>query len=119
MATRQAAIRLTLNSSSFQAEMRSLTGRAAASGRMMGRAMSAPLSAGLNSAKRSLAEFGSSLKNTIKGYGTLAGTIATGLLTKDALELQGVYRNLAFDVAKLNGEAMTWQDVQKDVDTAT
>jgi hypothetical protein len=119
MATRQAAIRLTLNSSSFQAEMRSLTGRAAASGRMMGRAMSAPLSAGLNSAKRSLADFGSSLKTTIKSYGTLAGTIATGLLTKNALELQGVYRNLAFDVAKLNGEAMTWQDVQKDVDTAT
>lgn len=118
MTTRNSSIRLSLDSGSFTAQMRSLTGRVGMIGRQMGSALSRPLGAGFTAAKQQLAGLADSMKSTIKQYGTLAGTIATGLLTKDAIELQGIYRTLAFDMSKLGDGAMDWKTVQEDVSKA-
>jgi len=116
MSTRNASIKLTLDSGSFTSSLKSLTGVASTIGRSMGTALSVPLSAGMNVAKRSLTEFGSSLKSTIKHYGTLASAVAVGFATDKALKYNTALRNLAYEFGKTTGRAIDWRDIQKDID---
>lgn len=118
MPTKTAAIRINLNYGSFQAGMRKLRTDVQKTGERMGRDLEKPLTKGMNSMKRSLAGMGSQLKNTIKNVARIGGTLATGLLVRDAMQLQKTYRDISFLVNRVPGQALKWQDVQKLVTKA-
>jgi len=113
MASREATLRLNLNSSAFESRMRGLASGVAAAGTRLGSAMSAPLSAGLNAAKSSLSGMANQIKNTAKNMIMFGGAISLGGLVKNAVEMQSLYRRIAFDVSKIKGETYDWQEVQQ------
>lgn len=116
--SREASIKVSIRRSSFNSDLRGMESQAGATGRKIGNAFRAPMSAGLTSIKQSIAGIGSQIKNTIKRAAQLGGALATGALIKDALEMQGVYRNISFSLSKIPGQIKDWQDVQSMVDTA-
>lgn len=78
----------------------------------MERALTSPLSAGLSSVKKSITGMFSSINSSVKGTLKLGASLATGVMVKRALDLQGIYRNISFTLAKLPGVAMSWEQVQ-------
>jgi len=118
MASRDAAIRVSMRSSAFKSETRSLESHVKGVGRRMGDALKAPMSAGLNSVRKSIAGIGNTLKGTIRTAATLGGALTAGALVKDAINIQSLFRNIAFSISKIPGHVMDWQDVQALVDNA-
>ena len=118
MATREGAIRVSLRDGSFRSQFKRTTSFVSAQGKKMGRAVSGPISSGLSSAKKSITGMFASLNSKIKGTISLAGGLATGVMIKNALDLQGTYRDIAFTLEKLPGEAMSWAEVQDMVTKA-
>lgn len=115
MAARETSLKLTLKAGSFQAGMRKLTSQVAASGRMMGNAMAIPLSAGLRSAKNTLGGMGKNLVGYTKTAATLGGALSFGMLIRDGMKMNHIYRNIAFNISKLPQYSISWQQVQEIV----
>jgi len=113
MATREASIRLTLNSSAFETQMRSLKAGMAGAGRAMGAAMSGPMDAGMRAAKASLVGTIGQIKSLATNVLMFGGALSAVGLVKSAIEMQSVYRRIAFDVSKIHGEAYDWQKIQQ------
>lgn len=118
MATREGAIRVTLRDGAFTSQMRRTTSEVEREGKRMGRALSAPLSAGMSSVKKSITGMFSSLNSKLKGTLQLGASLATGVMIKRALDLQGIYRNISFTLAKLPGVSMSWEQVQQMINKA-
>ena len=53
-----------------------------------------------------------SFRGGIKNLLTFGGALGGGALVKNALEMQGIYRNIAFTLSKLPGVTMSWEQVQ-------
>jgi len=83
------------------------------SGRAMGNALKGPMSAGLKSARGELGNMMTSLKSGLKMVATMGGALSFGMLAKDAVKMQNTYRNIAFNVNKVAGNAVNWQDIQQ------
>jgi len=113
MATREASLKLTLRSGSFQSQFGKVERNVAASGKRMGSALRVGISRGLGAAGRSLQNFGGKLKGHIRTAATIGGALTFGKLIKDAVTMQTQYRNIAFTIKKLPGGMMDWQDVNK------
>ena len=92
-----------------------MEGMASSSGKRMGAAFKGPMTAGLKSARAELGNMMSGLKNGIKLAATLGGALAIGGLAKDAIKMQNVYRNIAFNVNKVAGNTEDWVSVQRMV----
>jgi hypothetical protein len=115
MTTRQAGIRVTLDTAQFQAGMRNMERSSKATGAKMGRVMSSAWSAGLGSVKKTLGGMASSLMNNIKLAATVGGTIATGALIKGAVESRVAYLQLADAMTTFTGKATDAAEVEEMV----
>lgn len=97
--------------------MRRMSTEVGNAGRAMGRGLRGPMIAGLNSAKKSLGSLGSSMKHVLSLATSLGGAYVGISAVKQAVELQGIYRNLAFSINKISDGATTWQKVQTTIES--
>jgi hypothetical protein len=75
------------------------------------------MKAGAGAARGTLADLGGQLKNTLTMAATLGGSLSIGAAAKEAQEVVGAYKDLAFAIRVGTGEAVTWQQVQGQVET--
>jgi hypothetical protein len=113
MAAREASIKVTLLPQSFQSGLRRMENMTKSAGKRMGAALRGPMTAGLKSARTELGGMMSTLKNGVKTVATLGGALAFTGLAKDALQMQNTYKNIAFNVNKVAGNAVEWNDIQQ------
>ena len=85
----------------------------------MGNALKTGMGRGISATKKSLASMGSGMKNLLSKIGGLASAATVGLLVRDAIKMNHQYRNIAFNVNKIKGNAIKWQEVQKLVEQAS
>jgi hypothetical protein len=114
MATKEASVKLTLNSGSFTGGMREIARVAADTGRKIGDGIKGPALAGFRAVKSSIAETTSTLKSTIKTAATLGGAFSFGSAVKNALDVTGAFKNLAFAIRAGTGRVVDWRDLMKD-----
>lgn len=116
MATNEAKIVVNIERGAFKSSLKGMESDVAASGKRMKTALSSSLSAGLGNVKNSMKGMLSGIGGHMKTLATFGGAIGAGMLVKDALHLQTLYRNIAYNINKIPGQAMKWQDVQAAVD---
>jgi hypothetical protein len=116
MAVREASIRVNMKSEGFLSGIRKMESVASSAGKKMGAALGGPMKAGLKSAKDAFKSLEDSLKENIKTAATLGGAFAVGKFLTDAVQMQGVYRNIAHDVQKVDSSVKDWRDVQKMIE---
>lgn len=116
MANREANIRVGMKNAGFLSGLREMGDKVNSAGTRMGKALSAPMKAGISSAKESFGEMMGSMKDHMKTVATLGGAFAVGSFIKDALGDQTTYRNLFNEVSKVSGEFATWQDLFNVID---
>src|SRR3990167_3407131 len=100
MATREAGIKVTLKSGAYSAGLDDMKRRTKQAGDEMGRALSVNMKQGLGAATNSMRSMMSSVGGMMRTALTLGGAVSVGALVKDAIQLQGVFRNIAFTVNK-------------------
>lgn len=71
---------------------------------------------GAGGAKSELASLASKLTSVVALAGTLGGALSIGGAIHGAMGATSAYKDLAFAIRVGTGEAMSWQDVQKDVE---
>jgi hypothetical protein len=116
VATNEAKIVVNIERGAFKSYLKGMESDVAASGKRMKTALSSSLSAGLGNVKNSMKGMLSGIGGHIKTLATFGGAIGAGMLVKDALHLQTLYRNIAYNINKIPGQAMKWQDVQAAVE---
>lgn len=112
MATREAALRVTIKNAGFLAGMRQMTTVAATTGTRMGAALSGPMKAGFTGAVGAMKSMMGGLVGNMKTVATLGGAFAVGKFVNDALKMQTAYRNIAFHASKTTDSVKSWQDIQ-------
>lgn len=75
----------------------------------------AAVKAGAGGARGALGELGGTLKNTLVMAATLGGSISIAGAAREAVQVTSSYKDLAFAIRRGTGEAMSWQQVQADV----
>ncbi len=113
MANREASLKVTLQPAAFQAGLRRLGNMTASAGKRMGAALKGPMVAGLKSAKSEVGNMLSTLKSGVGIAATLGGALSFVGMAKDAVGMQNAYRNIAFNVNKVAGNAESWESIQK------
>lgn len=116
MAVREASIRVNMKSEGFLSGIRKMETVVSSAGKKMGAALGGPIKAGLKSAKDAFKDLEDGLKDNIKTAATLGGAFAVGKFLTDAVQMQGVYRNIAHDVQKVDSSVKDWKDVQKMIE---
>jgi|GEM_PF-5916594 hypothetical protein len=112
MATEEAKIVVNIERGAFKTALKGMEGEVASSGRRMKSSLSGAFSAGLGNVKNTIKGMFSGIGGHMKTIATFGGAIGAGVLIKDALHLQTLYRNIAYNMSKIPGQAMRWQDVQ-------
>lgn len=122
MASKEASLKVTIKNQSFLAGMRQIVRKTVSSGQEMGAALTKslkePIKAGISSAKKSLQELGSGIKDTMKSVGTLGGAIGGASLVANALELQGLYGQVAFEMERATGKSYSVAQAQAVIASA-
>jgi hypothetical protein len=115
MATREAALRVTIRNAGFLAGMRQMTAVAATTGAKMGAALSGPMKAGLASAAGTMKTMMGGLAGHMKTVASLGGAFAVGKFLSDAVKMQTAYRNIAHNVNKISDGAVDWKTIQASI----
>ena len=89
-----------------------------AAGRRMGQAIKGPMVAGLKSARSEVSGLVSGLKSGISIAASLGGALSFASLAKDAISMQNTYRNIAFNVNKVAGNAESWESIQEMINNS-
>ncbi len=89
-----------------------------AAGRRMGQAIKGPMVAGLKSAKSEISGIVSGLKSGLGIAASLGGALSFAGLAKDAIGMQNTYRNIAFNVNKVAGNAESWESIQEMINNS-
>jgi hypothetical protein len=76
------------------------------------------LKKGFGAAKDTLASLGSELKSTLSQVATLGGALSLGAGAKAGMDLVSTYKDLAFQISVGTGEAVKWEEIQKDIEGA-
>jgi hypothetical protein len=118
VASRNASISITLNAASFQAGLRKMGSSVKSISSQMGTALKTGMGRGIAATRKSLASMGAGMKNLLSKIGGLASAATVGLLVRDAVKMNHQYRNIAFNVNKIKGNAIKWQEVQKLVEAS-
>ena len=116
MATQEAKIVVDIERGKFKSSLKGMESDVAASGKRMKSSLSSAMTAGLGNVKNSMKGMLSGIGGHMKTLATFGGAIGAGMLVRDALHLQTLYRNIAYNVNKIPGQAMKWQDVQAVID---
>jgi hypothetical protein len=77
------------------------------------------MKAGAGAARGTLADLGGHLKNVLGMAVTLGGALSIGGAVREAQGLATSYKDIAFALRVGTGEAVSWQDVQRDVETTS
>jgi hypothetical protein len=112
MATEESKIVVSVERGTFKSSLKGMEREVAASGTRMKSSLSGAFSAGMGNVKNSIKGIFSGIGQHMKTAMTFGGAIGAGVLIKDALQLQTLYRNIAYNMGKMPGQAMKWQDVQ-------
>jgi hypothetical protein len=75
------------------------------------------MKAGAGAARGAFAELGGHIKSTLTMAATLGGALSIGGAVREAQGLVTSYKDIAFALRVGTGEAVSWQDVQRDVET--
>lgn len=122
MATREAGIKLTLNSSTLIAGLDGLGAHAKATGKKIKSGLSAGFDGVgkefLKGGRGALDGIGSGLKNAIGSAATLGGGIGFGMLLKKASDLREKVRDIEFQINKTGRATTSWQEVLKTTQDA-
>lgn len=118
MASREASLKVTLQPASFQAGLRRMSSMTTAAGRRMGQAIKGPMVSGLKSARSEISGMLSGLKRGIGIAASLGGALSFAGLAKDAITMQNTYRNIAFNVNKVAGNAESWESIQEMINNS-
>lgn len=112
---REAAIRITIKNAGFLSGMRQMSVIASNTGKKMGRALSAPMSAGFVNAKASMKSMFSSVGGHMKTVGTLGGAFAIGKFMTDSVNMQHIYRNITHNINKAKGNTEDWRSIMDSI----
>lgn len=129
MADKDARVRLNLSNAGFLSAMQqadretkaftrdveAIGGAAERSSRKTSGFLSA-VKAGAGGARSELTALGSKISGLVGMAATLGGALSIGGAMHGAMQATSAYKDLAFSIRVGTGEAMSWQDVQKDVE---
>lgn len=122
MATREAGIKLTLNSATLIAGMDGVSAHAKATGKKIKSGLSAGFDGVgkefLKGGKDALKGLGSGIKDVVSSAATLGGALSIGEGIHGAIQLTEVYKDLAFEISNGTGKAVEWTEVQADIEGA-
>ena len=117
MAEREAAIKLTLDDGQFVAAMGKAGDAAVKSAQRSERAMQV-FGAGVQKASSNLQALGSTARSSLGMVSGLLGGFTFGAAIKGAVELDSKFKQLAFNVSRVNGENVKALALQKQVERA-
>jgi hypothetical protein len=118
MSDRPARVRLMLESGSFLGGLQIVSAQVRGLGQSMQSALSNAAGAGLDKFKSSLsgiASRGKQIGGMLLGIG---GGVGVAAAAKEAIEIQGTYRNLANQINRLRDTGKDWHDVQLMIEHA-
>lgn len=118
MPTREASIKVTLDSGPFRSDTRRMEGFMESAGRKMGAAIKGPLKAGFESAKTAAGDLMSSMKQTLELAGTLGGAVSVGALVQGAVKSEQAYIQLADQLTTTTGQVVDQAEAQALVEEA-
>lgn len=118
MAQQEASIRLTIKTAGFVAGMRQLTSKVGAWGEELGKKMGQPMKKGLASAKESMKDLGSSMKDGIKNAAALGTGLVGGAMVAKVIEAEKAYMTLGSQIRDVNGQLITTERAQELVTNA-
>jgi hypothetical protein len=112
MSERSAQIRLMLSSGGLLSGLTQVGDKVSSLGARMGEALSGPTSKAFGAMGGSIKSVGGQIQNVTKFAVGLGGAFSLGEAAKEALGLEGTYKNLAFAIHAGTGEAVKWQSIQ-------
>lgn len=123
MATaREASIHVTMKTSGFLSGLRQIKNQSLQEAKAMGRGFSRHLGAGLKGglerSKQALKDLGGGLKENIKNAATFGGALGGAALVHNAMQLQGLYAQVAFEMERASGKAFSVADAQEAITKA-
>ena len=120
MGQREASLRLKLLNGGFIGSLEQSAKKTEAVGRRMGQALKGPTVAGLDAVKESFRSTAESVKSIGGNVLALTGALSGGALIKEGVELDNIYKNIAFAVGAASGKMITAASVQQRLEgTAT
>lgn len=122
MSIREAAIRVNMKAQGFLSGLRQILQESNTTAEKMGNkfkvALGGSFKAGIESSKNALKDLGSGIKETMSNVATLGGAIGTGAMINNAVQLQEVYSQVAFQLERATGKAHSLGQVQSFVTNA-
>jgi len=122
MSIREAAIRVNMKAQGFLTGLRQMLQETDLVSKKMERkfkvVMGRSFQAGIKSSKEALKDLGSGIKETMGNAATLGGAIGTGAMINNAMQLQEVYSQVAFQLERATGKAHSLGEVQSFVVSA-
>lgn len=115
MATREASLKVTMNTGSVTSAFQQMQQLAVRTGQAMGHALHEPIHAGIHGAKEAFLEVGKSIKETVKGVAMLGGGIGLAEFVHKAVEVEDVAGRIAMKLRSM-GEHVAVGEV---IDRAT
>jgi hypothetical protein len=119
MSVREASIRVNMKAQGFLSGLRQLLQSAETTATKMGtsfkNAVGPSFTAGIKKSKDALKDLGSGVKENMKNVATLGGAIGTGALINNAMQLQEIYGQVAFQLERSTGKAHSLAEVQNYV----
>lgn len=116
MAIREAAIRVNMKAQGFLSGLRQILRDADQTAKKMGtsfkNAVGPSFTAGIKKSKEALKDLGSGVKENMKNVATLGGAIGTGALINNAMQLQELYGQVAFQLERSTNKAYSLAEVQ-------
>ena len=116
MANKEAAVRLTLKAGSFLGGLQQVSAAVQGMAAKAQSALAGPFSAGLKEAGKAAKGLGGQVVGTLKQAATFGGIFAGGAAIKHAQDIIGKYSDLAFTMSRATGKAISWQEIQKQIE---
>lgn len=118
MAEKSASIKVDLKSDQAKAGIRGLGSETKKVAGEMGSSLQSALSTGMKGGVDAVKSAFSSIKSTVLSLGGLAGGLGIAELARGAIQSEGAYRKIAFQIHAGTGEMVAMRDIQKETHAA-
>lgn len=118
MADKTASIKVDLKADQAKAGIRGLGAETKKTAGEMGSSLQSALSTGMKGGVDAVKSAFSSIKSTVLSLGGLAGGLGIAELAKGAIQSEGAYRKIAFQIHAGTGELVSMRDIQKETHAA-
>ena len=115
MATREAALKVTLKPGAFKAGLRKMTSMTRSAGGKMGSALKGPLKDGFKEAGAAAKNMLGSITDAVKVAASLGGAFSAGAAVKGAVESEEAYLRLGLSLTEMGDKAVSAAEAQEMV----